>query len=103
MKITIKKNLYEQIKNIKENYFEKQIDNKNLYIYASIWNYHNNWNTNDYYIMSYKTNIAKYDANKNILYITSKKYSITTTKQQNQIKNNFIKYCNSKIVYTSEI
>ena len=48
-------------------------------------------------IYSYDTKIGQYDIKTNILYLTTKKYSITTTKQQNKIKNNFIKYQNAKL------
>lgn len=94
-KITINQSILNQIKNNTKNSY-MQINNKNLYV--------SNFFANDTIkIYSYNTQIATYNNNKNILYITQKKYSRTTTKQQNQIKNNFIKYCNSKIVYTNEI
>ena len=94
-KISINQSILNQIKNNKVNSYT-QVNSKNLYV--------SNFFANDTLkIYSYNTQIATYNNIKNILYITQKKYSITTTKQQNQIKNNFIKYCNSKIVYTSEI
>lgn len=94
-KITINQSILNQIKNNNKNSY-MQINNKNLYV--------SNFFANDTIkIYSYNTQIATYNNNTNILYITLKKYSRTTTKQQNQIKNNFVKYCNSKIIYTSEI
>ena len=94
-KITINQSILNQIiENQKNSYM--QVNNKNLYV-------SNFFANNTLKIYSYSTHIATYNNNTNILYITQKKYSITTTKQQNQIKNNFVKYCNSKIIYTNEI
>lgn len=98
-KITTKNNILKQIETqIKQNQLNyKQIDAMQLYCNKNFMN------NNQIDFISYSTPIIKYDINKNILYITSKKYSRTTTKQQNKIKDNFIKYNNSKIIYTNEI
>ena len=68
-----------------------QIDAKQLYIKYNIID------CNFIDIYSYNTKIIQYDIKNNILYTTQKKYSRTTTKQQNIIINNFIKYNNSII------
>lgn len=96
MKITIKKDLLKQIENITDKN-KKQIDSKNLYVKKS------NFISNQFDFISYQTKIAIYNFYTKTLYITTKKYSQTTTKQQNQIKNNILKYNFVDVVYTNEI
>lgn len=88
--ITLKKDLVKQIEILKDRQ-KTQIDKKNLYIMK--------YTKDSILIISYCTKICEYNPYNNILHITTKKYSQTTTKQQNQIINNFVKYNNSKIIY----
>ena len=68
-----------------------KIDSKNLYAQKIFINSIN--------FYSYNTKVAEFFDWSNTLYITQKKYSKTTSKQLNILKNNFIKYNNSKIEY----
>lgn len=83
-KITTNQNIINQI--TKDKLY--QIDSMQAYI---------NKIDDIYSIYSYNTKIAEYDKKTNILKLTTKKYSRTTTQQQNKIKNNFIKYNNAII------
>lgn len=85
-KITTNNNIINQIKN--NNGRLSQIDSMQAYINQidDICN-----------IYSYNTKIAEYNTKTNILKLTTKKYSRTTTKQQNKIKANIIKYTNCKV------
>ena len=101
MKLNSKNNLLLQIEKIKRRNKKNidnnlQIDSKNLYVYYDIF-YQNKID-----IISYYTKIMEYNTQTNILYITKNKYSRTTTIQQNKIIDNFIKYNNSKIIYTNQ-
>lgn len=82
-KLTTNYNLLQQI--TKESKGEYQIDSMQAYFYK---------NNNKINIVSYYTKIGEVDLDNKILKLTTKKYSRTTTQQQNKIKNNILHYNN---------
>lgn len=82
-KLTTNYNLLQQITNENEGKF--QIDSMQVYFYK---------NNNKINIISYYTKIGEVDIDNKILKLTTKKYSRTTTQQQNKIKNNILHYNN---------
>lgn len=82
-KLTTNYNLLQQITDKTEGKY--QIDSMQVYFYK---------NNNKISIISYYTKIGEVDIDNKILKLTTRKYSITTTKQQNKIKNNILHYNN---------
>lgn len=82
-KLTTNYNLLQQITDKTEG--EYQIDSMQIYFYK---------NNNKISIISYYTKIGEVDIDNKILKLTTKKYSRTTTQQQNKIKNNILHYNN---------
>lgn len=82
-KISTNYNLLKQITDRTEG--EYQIDSMQVYFYK---------NNNKISIISYYTKIGEVDIDNKILKLTTKKYSRTTTQQQNKIKNNILHYNN---------
>lgn len=92
----IKINAYEPI--------EKQIEmGSTLYQFESKQMYIDTYNKAKYSILSYSTKVMEYLPKQNILYVTNKKYSRTTSKQQTQFINYMKKFEKDlKIEYTNE-
>ena len=76
---------------------EKQIEmGATFYQFESKQMYIDTYNKLSYDILSYSTKVMEYLPLQNVLYVTKKKYSITTSKQQTQFIN-FMKRFNKNL------
>ena len=76
---------------------EKQIEMcTTFYQFESKQMYIDTYNKLSYDILSYSTKVMEYLPLQNVLYVTKKKYSVTTSKQQTQFIN-FMKRFNKNL------
>ena len=75
-----------------------QIENQNLYQIDAKSLFANSYDNNTYNFFSYNTKIAEYDEITNILTITKKFYSMTTSKHKSLLKRHFKNWANAEIL-----
>ena len=83
---------------------EKQIETgTTFYQFEYKQMYIDTYNKLSYDILSYSTKVMEYLPLQNVLYVTKKKYSITTSKQQTQFINFMTRFDNNlRVEYTDK-